>query len=193
MLIDISNSGIHFRVDEPYTCEKLESLPHTQLTDWYRCMEVRFTCDDHLDGARPQEVINLQVRTCGVVDAIAVCFDLILTDMEPSHIVTTLPEVAGYSSVHPCCTAWDQALFFMDGDYVAIGENVCLHASAEVDRLSFQLPDREGGRKRGIKVCAYSPGLLSGYVESTFCHMTRVFSSYLADILFNIQKCTSKF
>ncbi len=117
-------------------------------------MEVQFTCDE-FNGAGPQEVITLQVKTSGVIDAIAVCFDLILTDMEPSYIVTTLPEVAGYSA-HPCCTSWDQALFFMDGGYVAVGENVCLHASAEVDRLSFRLPGRKVGRKRGIKVCVYS-------------------------------------
>ncbi len=178
MLIDICNSGIKFQVDEPYTCDKLESLPHTQLTDWYRCIEVRFTCDDYLDGARTQdEVINLQVRMCGVVDAIAVCFDLILTDMEPSHIVTTLPEVAGYSSLHTCCTAWDQALFFMDGGRVTIDENVCLRASAEVDRLSFQLLNREGGRKGGIKVCAHSLPVYIWLSKIHFLpHITRVFS-----------------
>ncbi len=156
MFIAICHSGVDFRADEPYTCEKLESLPHTQLTDWHRCMEVQFTRDD-LD-AGPQEVMTLKVRTSGVVDAIAVGFDLILTDMEPSHTVTTLPNVDGYS-IHPCCTAWDQALFFANGGYVIVGENVCLHASAEVDRLSFQLPGRDGGGKRGIKVCAVTPKL----------------------------------
>ncbi len=118
-------------------------------------MEVQFTCDEFSGAGGPQEMITLQIKTSGVIDAIAVCFDLILTDMEPSIIVTTLPNVAGHG-VHPCCTAWDQALFFMDGGNVAVGENVRLHASAKVDQLSFRLLDREVGKKRGIKVCVYS-------------------------------------
>lgn len=130
------NAGSFLRdgcsVDEPYSCEQLERLPHTRLHNPVHLRDIAFVAAPSECGVSRVEV---SIETAGRVSAIAIWYDLHV-DPDDGGTVSTRPDRG-----HEC--GWDQGIYAIEGCEAPLrvrpGDIVAVNCWHEDDRLRFCL------------------------------------------------------
>jgi hypothetical protein len=103
---DFLCAGGGIDVEDDYTCEQLDMLPHKPLCEPFHIFDVTFGgLSDQTDGLNAQPATYVTITSSGCLDAFVYWFETRLLKSEPVITFTTAP------GREEC--AWDQAVLFL--------------------------------------------------------------------------------